>query len=78
MNQGAGKQHHGLDHIITPCRTEHGAREESKEEEKAERGKEKGNSLKQKKREEEEEGEEEEENLNHIDVVVSLAVLSSP
>ncbi|KAJ5883042.1 uncharacterized protein N7473_009928 [Penicillium subrubescens] len=72
MNQGAGKQHHGLDHIITPCRTEHGAREESKEEEKAERGKEKGNSLKQKKREEEE------ENLNHIDVVVSLAVLSSP
>jgi hypothetical protein len=29
-NQGAGKQHQGLDHIITPYRTEHRAREESK------------------------------------------------
>lgn len=33
-NQGAAKQHQGLDHIITPCRTEYRAREESKEKKK--------------------------------------------
>jgi hypothetical protein len=69
-NQGAGKQHQGLDHIITPCRTEHGAREESKEEAKAERGEEKGKSLKQRGKKKRREERKKKSDLNHIDAVV--------